>query len=104
MCCRQGVAERVTPEAMVEVLRAAGFRLVDDGPELVAMRRGARWLQIPKDPDLLAERWPAVLAAAGMDPGTYRVLALAAHAMVAELPSSRQVRAAPPSRPENDGE
>ena len=89
---------------MVEVLRAAGFRLVHEGTDDVAMRRGARWLQIPRDPAVLAERWEHVLAAAGMDEVTYRVLSLAAHAMVAELPSSRKVRAAPPSGPRNDGE
>jgi hypothetical protein len=89
---------------MVEVLRAAGFRLLHEGTDDVTMRRGARWLQIPKDPDILAERFPHVLAAAGMDEATYRVLSLAAHAMVAELPSSRKIRSAPPSGRSNDGE
>lgn len=79
---------------VLDVLRAAGFRVLDDGSDHVTLRRGARWLQIPKSDEALRTRWNAVLASAGMDESTFHTLAGAASAMLSELPSSRNLRAA----------
>ncbi len=87
-------AARPTLAKTLDVLRAAGFRVLEQGSDFVTLRRGARWLQVPTDEDVLARRWDAVLTSAGMDQPMFDTLALAARSMLSELPSSRNLRVA----------
>jgi hypothetical protein len=77
------------PATCVEVLRAAGFRLIyrDDGRAV--LRRGARSVVIAlDDAPLGAERFEALLAAAGMTAASFDALLEVSNEVTSDLPPS----------------
>jgi hypothetical protein len=58
----------------VQVLRFAGFRLLDNGPIATCLRRGNRTVLVPRIAHLSEEMFQAMLSAAGMTEPMFEAL------------------------------
>jgi hypothetical protein len=58
----------------IEVLRFAGFRVLENGPLATCLRRGNRTVVVPRIADLTEEAFESILSAAGMTEPTFEAL------------------------------